>query len=203
MKPYWLPIVFLGASCTTTAPATDTVADPVVNDVETSEIVATTETVVLPEAVPTTKLFDTDDLIDLDSSYNFSVEIPAGWEVENVAEIQSINFYDPTAEGDTNLDKSQIFVRYFLAQEFLTLSTVTIHASTELSINGHDAVEYDIEKKSSVDNFPSQPSWRNQRHLVTDIRVSTNSLVFYVFGQRPGIDAAVRDEFFQTLDIVE
>ncbi len=198
-------ILQLGVGCTQPQPQLKTVAEEaVVEEATTVNITVEPELVELePEPVVLTKTFNTSDLADLDTNFNFSVEIPAQWEVENVVEIQSLNFYDPSAVGDTNLDRSQIFVRYFLAQEFLTLDTVTIHASTELTINDHEAMEYDIEKKSAVADFASQPAWRNQRHIVTDIRVSTNSLVFYVFGQRPGLDLIVLDQFFKSLIFTE
>lgn len=186
----------LGVGCTPNATTTTTLNTNTADDA--IDVLPLEEE---PEA--TTKIFNVNELAELDSNFNFSVEIPAQWEVENVAEIQALNFYDPAASGDTNLDKSQIFVRYFLAQEFLTLDTVTIHSSEELTVNGHEAVEYDIEKRSEVANFISQPAWRNQRHIVTDVRVSTNSLVFYVFGQRPGLDQATLDQFFQSLNILE
>lgn len=194
----------LGAGCvptTTTTTTLNTNSSEVVSEVVTTDAIAVPPLEEKP--VATTKIFNVSELAELDAHFNFSVEIPAQWEVEPVAEIQAINFYDPAASGDTNLDKSQIFVRYFLAQEFLTLNTVTIHSSTALTINGHEAVEYDIEKQASVADFIAQPAWRNQRHIVTDIRVSTNSLVFYVFGQRPELDQATLDQFFQSLDIVE
>lgn len=186
----------LGAGCTPSATTTTTL------NTNASEVV-TTDTADDAIVVSPTKIFNVSELAELDAHFNFSVEIPAQWEVEPVAEIQAINFYDPAASGDTNLDKSQIFVRYFLAQEFLTLNTVTIHSSKELTINGHEAVEYDIEKQASVADFISQPAWRNQRHIVTDVRVSTNSLVFYVFGQRPELNQTTLDQFFQSLNIVE
>ncbi|HBY73699.1 MAG TPA: hypothetical protein DEG44_03350 [Candidatus Kerfeldbacteria bacterium] len=205
MKQYYVLLFFsivylVGTSCTLTQPEATSNTVVVKETVEPEEPVAI---VVEPDPEPTTKIFHTSDMADLDANFNFSVEIPAQWEVENVADIQSLNFYDPFADGDNNLNKSQIFVRYFLAQEFLTLTTVTIHSSSDLIVNGHEAVEYDIEKKAGVADFPSQPSWRNQRHTVTDIRVSPNSSVFYVFGQRPGLDQAMLDQFFQSLTIAD
>src|SRR3989344_4617852 len=42
--------------------------------------------------------------------YNFSSEIPISWRVEAVPAIEALSIYDPAAPGDTNLEKSQIFI---------------------------------------------------------------------------------------------
>ncbi len=143
---------------------------------------------------------NTADLEGLVGPFAFSVEVPLGWQVEVVPAIEALNFYLPDAQGSSNLDKSQIFVRYFTANGFLTLSTVTIFSQTATTILGRPAVVYDIEKKSGVTNFSSQPFWRNQRHTVTDIReTDSNPATFYVFSQRPGIDQAIVDHFLNSL----
>lgn len=151
-----------------------------------------------------TKFFSTRELGEIDEHLSFSAQIPTSWEVEYVSEIDSINFFAPLAEGENNLDKSQIFVRYFTANQFLTLQTVTIHSQTELTLNGRPAVTYDIEKKTGVADFPSQPNWRNQRHLVTDIRsTDENPTVFYVFGQRPGLESNSVQAFLESISFEE
>ncbi|MDP2625126.1 MAG: hypothetical protein Q8P27_02985, partial [Candidatus Peregrinibacteria bacterium] len=145
---------------------------------------------------PTTTVFYSSELGEIDANLNFKVEIPIEWEVEYVSEISSINFYDPNVSGDSSLEQSQIFVRYFNASSFLTLNTVTIYSEVDSTINGRPAVTYDIEKNAGVANFVSQPSWRNERHFVTDIRsTDDSSTTFYVFGRRPDLD----DEVFNSV----
>ncbi len=134
--------------------------------------------------------------------FDFAVTIPSQWEMESVPAIEALNFYDPNAPGENNLEKSQIFVRYFRANQFLTLSTVTIHSREETKIIGRPAVRYDIEKKAGVPNFPNQPRWRSARHAVTDIRASdANPSVFFVFGERPDLSEETFDSFLQSIDL--
>jgi len=144
----------------------------------------------------------TTDIEGLAGPFTFSAEIPIGWEVEAVPSIESINIYDPNSLETSTLDKSQIFIRYFTANSFLTLSTVTIYQQTQTQNKGKPTVIYDIEKKPGVANFPNQPSWRNKRHFVTDIRqTDTDPSVFYVFGQRPDLDEEIFGHFLQTLTL--
>src|SRR3990167_3809697 len=73
------------------------------------------------------------------SVYHFTVTIPNTWQAESVAGSQAINLYDPEATGDTNLDKSQVFIRTFRASDFLTLQTVLIHSREALEVDAHPA----------------------------------------------------------------
>jgi len=132
--------------------------------------------------------------------FDFTAEIPSTWLVEVLSEIESVNIYDPNIAGVNNLEKSQIFVRYFQANDFLTLNTVSILNKEKSEVNGRSTVTYDILKKADVENFRLQPSWRNGRHLVTDMRVSdSNPSVFYVFGRRPDLDEDVFGRFLKSL----
>lgn len=142
-----------------------------------------------------TKSFSTADLPNRDPAFDFSASIPPEWAVEYVAGSQAVNLYDPNAAGEGNLQKSKIFIKYFRASSFLTLQTVDIKSRTETTINGRPAVTYVIEKKAGVADFPSQPSWRNTEHRVTDIRSTDASpTVFYVFAKAPDVS----DELFDT-----
>ena len=132
--------------------------------------------------------------------FDFTAEIPAEWQAEYISEIEAINIFDPALEAESNLEKSQIFIRYFNASQFLTLSTVTIHSQTESTINNRPAVTYDIEKKSGVPNFAYQPAWRSQRHFVTDIRSSDDSpTTFYVFARNPDLSQNIFDSFLKSV----
>lgn len=133
-------------------------------------------------------------------SFRFDATLPSGWQVEYVPGTQALNLYNPHASGATDLEKSQIFIRTFTANQFLTLGTVTIHHREDRTVNGHVAVRYDIEKKPNVAPFPSQPSWRNVRHEVTDVRfASTNPSIFFVFARNPSLDPRLFEDFLDSL----
>ena len=99
-----------------------------------------------------------------------------------------------------NLEKSQIFIRFFDATSFLTLSTVTIYNKENTTINDRPAVVYNIEKKSNIANFANQPLWRSQRHIVTDIRTTDlNLTTFYVIAKNPNLNQEIYDNFLNNL----
>lgn len=163
----------------------------------------TTEKTTQPTTAPTTKTLKAAEIKNAHSDFKFSGTIPAGWQAEAVTAIDSINLYDPEVSGESNLEKSQIFIRKFTANSFLTLSTVIIHKREELTVNDRPAVRYDIEKKSGVADFPNQPFWRSKRHIVTDVRVSdSNPSVFYVIAQRPDLDDKIYQQFLDSLQVV-
>lgn len=143
------------------------------------------------------------DFANLDTDFLFSGDISDAWEAEYVPETDAINIFDPTDKGDQSLEKSQIFIRQFQADDFLTLSTVTIFGQTSEKIGQRDAVLYDIEKKTTVEDFAGQPSWRSQRHKVLDIRFSPASpSIFYVFSYNPDLDEGVFRAFIKSLTFV-
>ncbi|MEK7548310.1 MAG: M23 family metallopeptidase, partial [Patescibacteria group bacterium] len=144
-----------------------------------------------------------DGITGADGAFRFLAEIPKNWQAESVSESQSLMFYDPNEPGSNNLEKAQIFVRYFSANKFLTLATVDILEKEEQTLNGRPAVRYRIKKKATVANFASQPSWRNEAHVVTDIRVEdSNPSVFYVIAKRPGLSDEVYQRFLTSLQVV-
>jgi len=149
----------------------------------------------------TPRRISTNDIPGVDAGFRFDVEVPWDWEAEAIPAIQAINFYaKPSTSGFDRLEESQIFVRQFSASSFLTLSTVDIFSREEQTIVGRPAVRYDIQKKSGVADFPNQPSWRNDRHIVTDIRVSDSSLsIFYVIAKRPDLDETIYQNWLASL----
>lgn len=150
----------------------------------------------------TTKTITTRHVPQAAPQFTFSATIPAVWEAEAIPATQAISIYDPAAPGETTLEKSQLFIRHFSASDFLTLPTVTIHTREELRIANRPAVQYDIEKKAAVTQFPNQPAWRSERHIVTDIRASdTNPSVFYVIAKRPDLSIEIYNDFLQSYTI--
>lgn len=185
------------ASTTPTEPVANTSLEPAEQPIVSSNEALPEEPIATDT---TTRQFTSSELSTITAPFNFTATIPAAWQVEYVPEIEAINFYDPTIEATSALEQSQIFVRYFTAASFLTLSTVTIYSQTETTINNRPVVVYDIEKKPEVADFTHQPSWRNQRHVVTDIRSTNNTpATFYVFGKRPELSQEVFDQFIQSV----
>lgn len=128
--------------------------------------------------------------------------LPSGWGIEYVPSIESWNLY--TLEGSsTARERAQIFIRYFDASSFLTLSTVTIHSTQDTTVGTaeYTAKQYDIEKNSGVADFPQQPSWRNARHLVTDFRAAEGYTRYYVVGQNPAADQTDIDTVLSSITI--
>ncbi|TSC72640.1 MAG: metalloendopeptidase-like membrane protein [Parcubacteria group bacterium Gr01-1014_38] len=136
-------------------------------------------------------------------AFGASLSVPASWEAEVVPEIEAINLYDPAAPGGSPREQSQIFIRHFRGDDFLTLATVTIHARTPGTVAGRTSVAYVIEKKPGVPAFPHQPAWRNARHRVTDIRLrDARPSEFLVFGKNPALPDAVFDDILSSLRLV-
>ncbi|MEK7529955.1 MAG: M23 family metallopeptidase [Patescibacteria group bacterium] len=117
------------------------------------------------------------------------MEIPAAWDVEWVPSLEAWNLYDSRGAGSAR-ERSQLFVRYFDAEKFLTLSTVAIHAATDVTVGQgrYTARRYDIEKKPGVPDFADQPSWRNKRHVVTDFRDKEGFTRYFVVAARPDLN---------------
>lgn len=128
------------------------------------------------------------DLKTINESFRLTLRAPSDWQAAYNEGSQAIVIYDPALPGEQPLQKAMLFLRYFDANDFQTLSTVTIHERFVRKLADHDAVDYLIEKKSWATNFPSQPDWRNLKHWVTDVREQEGTSRFYVIAQRPDVD---------------
>lgn len=127
---------------------------------------------------------------------------PENWSVEYVPSLNAINLYDLYGGGIAR-ERSQLFIRYFDASDFLTLPSVMIHSTTDLTVGEGDYIarRYDIEKKDGVADFTGQPSWRNQRHFVTDFRATEGRTRYYVVAANPELDPTIYEEVLQSLVI--
>lgn len=140
------------------------------------------------------------DFSEYNPAFRFSAALPENTDVEYVPEIEAINIYGPVMAAASPRALSQIFIRHFSANDFLTLSTVDILKREPTKVNGHDAVRYEIKKKDSVPPFPNQPSWRNDTHQLIDIRfVKTNPSEFYVFAYNPNFSSDAFEKFVQSI----
>lgn len=176
----------------TTSPQPSSIAEP--------SLVA--DSTVVP-VVAATRYLRAADIPAVDEAFVFGATIPSDWEAAAIAGSAAIVLYNGDAQGETALDQAQIFIRSFSANNFLTLSTVDIFARQDLEVSGRPAVRYDIAKKESVASFSAQPVWRNQRHIVTDVRVAdTNPSIFYVIAKRPSLDEAIYQEFLASFEVI-
>ncbi|TSC58448.1 MAG: Uncharacterized protein Greene041619_672 [Candidatus Peregrinibacteria bacterium Greene0416_19] len=175
-------------------PAAPPPAEPVPQAVPSSEAATA------PAPAPIPPASQRIDFASFHPSFRFSAQIPDAWEVEFVPQITALNLYDSAASGGSAREQSQIFIRQFEADRFLTLSTVEILQRQEATVNGHPAVRYEIRKKNGVADFPHQPRWRNTQHRLTDVRLSrTSPSLFYVFASRPELPRTTFDTFLNSL----
>jgi len=146
----------------------------------------------------TIRLLSAASIANVAPEYDFGIYIPVNWEAEAIRPVQALNIFVPTAAA-TNLDRSQIFVRYFKASAFQTLSSVKIISRKETTVAGRPAVDYIIEKKPGYPNFPNQPTWRNGRHRVVDIRATDeNPSLFCTLAQNPSLPDEVFNAILET-----
>jgi len=141
------------------------------------------------------------DFSNFNPKFRFSAIVPSEWLVEYIPQIAAVNIYNPNASAGTALDKSEIFIRYFESDGFLTLATVDFYEKTAATIMGHNAVRYEIQKKSGVPDYAHQPGWRSKRHKLTDIRFSKSSpSLFYVFAYNPKLPELEYDKFINSIE---
>lgn len=131
-----------------------------------------------------------------------SFQIPDGWDIEYIPSLDSLNLYIVSGEGSAR-ERSQIFIRYFDAREFLTLSSVNIYAIEDLTVGPQDYVarRYDITKKAGYADLRDQPSWRNTRHIVTDFRAAEGLTRYYVVAANPNLDPDVYEAILESMRV--
>lgn len=144
------------------------------------------------------------------SDFPLDFELPAHWDVEYIPQIQSLSLFDARGEG-TARERSQVLIRFFDARDFLTLDTVEIFSTEDVEVGGdsyggtketYAARRYDIEKKPGVREFPFQPSWRNERHIVTDFRGEDRFTRYFVVAANPELDEEVYERVLSSMRIL-
>lgn len=140
------------------------------------------------------------DFSRISPEFLFSAQIPKEFKAEYVSNVRAINIYDTSQSGESNIEKSQMYITFFKTNTFLTLQTVSITQQDRVSINGKDATLYEITKKETVPNFAGQPIWRNFKHKAIDIRHSKDTpSYFYSFAQNPILSQKIFDDFINSL----
>lgn len=139
----------------------------------------------------------------INSSFKFSAEVPSNYEIEYIEASDAINIYNASLQEDS-LNASQIFIKKFEADRFLTLQTVNILSESDDTIGERPAKRYEIEKKDNIDRFANQPLWRSKKHKLIDIRLSEqNPSIFYVFAYNPQFGEGNFNEFINSLEFSE
>lgn len=130
-------------------------------------------------------------------------DLPPGTELEFVPSLKAWNVYTVRGEGSVR-ERSQFFIRYFDASDFLTLKTANILRTEDLMVGrgSYAARRYEIEKKPETADFPDQPSWRNTRHLVTDFRDKEGRTRYYVVAAAPDQSLRAIELFLSGMEIV-
>lgn len=156
---------------------------------------------VIPEEGPQREHFRASD-IRAEPYGALTFDIPEGMDIEYIPSIESLNVFLEEGDGAPR-ERSQIFIRYFDASRFLTLQTVAIYETADLTVGqeNYTARRYDIEKKPGVTDFPEQPSWRNERHIVTDTRKGEGFTRYYVIAKHPELDTETYESFLDSITI--
>jgi hypothetical protein len=110
------------------------------------------------------------DFYQLKKEYVFSGDISSSWEVEYIKDADAINIFNPQAEQEKNIDKSLIFVRSFVADDFSDPDHFDILNKEEKNLSNHKSILYEVEKKDDVDDFKNQPQWKNDKHKILLVR---------------------------------
>ncbi|MDO8660008.1 MAG: hypothetical protein Q7K54_05430 [Candidatus Parcubacteria bacterium] len=146
---------------------------------------------------------DTIKLVDfskINSEFLFLVKIPNEFETKYIPELKAINIYSPSSDGQTNIEKSQVYISFFKASKFLTLNTVDITRQDKMTIKGREAILYEITKKVRIPNFAGQPNWRNFKHQALDIRLTQdNPSYFYSFAFAPDLEEKIFNNIMDSL----
>ncbi|MEK7664476.1 MAG: hypothetical protein AAB340_03535 [Patescibacteria group bacterium] len=141
------------------------------------------------------------DFSEVNQEFDFLAQIPIEFEAEYMPQLSAINVYNPSSSENNNIEKSQLYITYFKANNFLTLRTVDITRADKISVNGRDAILYEITKKLEVPGFLGQPKWRNFIHKALDIRVSnSNPSIFYSFAYRPSLSEKMFNDFINSIE---
>ncbi|HBV33361.1 TPA: hypothetical protein DEB72_02450 [Patescibacteria group bacterium] len=136
------------------------------------------------------------------NDFKLSFNYPAGWRIEYVPQINALNLFTLSGAGSAR-ERSQVFMRWFDAENFLTLDTVDILDRQGGETAGRPSVTYVIIKKLNADDFSYQPSWRNAQHQVTDIKASTGYTRFYVIAQNPTLSEEAWGQFLNSIELAD
>lgn len=136
-------------------------------------------------------VFSTADLPERDPHFEFMATIPSGWVAEYLADGPAINLYNPSAAGQTTLEKSKIYVTYTIRSDSLSSDrTIANHPAQVTATVNIDATEKYI------------PAWMSKVTQIT--QVQTNDTAPYTviqFYQAPDLPDSTFDGFVSSLQL--
>lgn len=135
---------------------------------------------------------------------NFKLQfiVPADWEVEYIPARKALNLFSLRGEG-TARDRSQMYISFFDAKQFLTLTTVNVLSTQDLKVGkeAYTGKRYEIEKKANVASFDEQPGWRNSKHFVTDLRSQEGQTRYYALAKNPRLDESIYQQVLASIKL--
>lgn len=147
-----------------------------------------------------TRLFGSSDIGAKDFPLTFS--IPQDLEAEYIPSRKAINLFSLNGTG-TARSRSQMYISFFDADKFQTLTTVNVLSTKDLQVGqgAYTTKRYEIEKKANVATFADQPSWRNTKHIVTDLRAKEGLTRYFAFAQNPDLNEATYQQILASIKL--
>ncbi len=135
-------------------------------------------------------------------NFKLQLTIPADWEVEYIPARKALNLFSLRGEG-TARDRSQMYISFFDATQFQTLTTVNVLSTkdTKIGQENYVAKRYEIEKKANVASFDEQPGWRNSKHFVTDLRAREGQTRYYALAKNPSLDESIYQQVLASIKL--
>ena len=133
--------------------------------------------------------------------FDFNVAVLENWAIKVADRGREVNFYDPGIEGEDAIEKSQIFLYEFVANDFQAPDNISVLSRKDEKFGGQETVTYVLSPQEGA-SFPGQPSWREEIHKITNIRLQEeNPSRFYVFAKNPDLSEAEFRRFLNSLEL--
>ncbi len=146
------------------------------------------------------RLFNSNDIGAKD--FPLTLSIPKGWEAEYIPSRKALNLFSLSGT-DTARSRSQMYISFFDADQFQTLTTVNVLSTKDLQVGqgAYTTKRYEIEKKANVATFSDQPSWRNIKHIVTDLRAKDGQTRYFAFAKNPDLDESTYQQVLASIKL--
>lgn len=132
-----------------------------------------------------------------DGQFDFTLSLPATWEVQTADRGDALLVFDPTSQGDTASDKSQLYIQRFTSDGFPD-SVFSSIANSESILRGD---RRDVRASATVSSkaIPKDaPAWLSERHLITGIQQGD---VLYTISKRPYTDARIYERILDSVTL--
>jgi hypothetical protein len=133
--------------------------------------------------------------------FAFNVAVPEDWVIRVINGGDEVNFYNPGVEGENTIEKSQIFLYEFVANDFQAPDNISVLSRKDEEFAEQPAVTYVLSPQEGA-SFPGQPSWRKEIHKITNIRLQEeNPSRFYAFAKSPDLPEAEFQRFLNSIEL--